>query len=406
MANNSESNENEKAAADPGRRSFLKTAAIAASTVGAASAGSQTAAAKTASANAIPLRVLGKTGVKVPVIHVGTSIDVDTEYDKILHYTWREGAKMYDTAMRYGWGRSHKAMNTFLTQVKDRKSMWITSKTPSSSTEAIRADLDTCLKDIGTDYLDAYFMHGLRKMNMLDKEYLALGDEMRKSGKTRFFGFSCHDGNVVDLMNKAAKVGGIDMILFRYNFRRYGDMDLNRAIDACHKAGIGLMAMKTQGSVPASIEGVKQFTSKNFTLGQAKLKSVWADERIATAVSEMNTVQRAKENITAAKAGAELTAQEVHQLNQLAAQTAHYHCQGCDNICERASNHQLAIADSMRFLMYYESYGKQERARELYQELPEERRLYDEDILHAASKVCPQGIDIVKRYKNANELLA
>ena len=61
-------------------------------------------------------------------------------------------------------------------------------------------------------------MHGINRTSMLDKDYLRLGDELRKSGKTRFFGFSCHGGRVVELMNKAAQTGGIDVILFRYNF--------------------------------------------------------------------------------------------------------------------------------------------------------------------------------------------
>ena len=83
-------------------------------------------------------------------------------------------------------------------------------------------------------------------------------------------------------MNHAARTGGIDAILFSYNFRYYGDLELDRAIDACKNAGIGLIAMKTYGAVPEDAEEVIQFTSENFTLGQAKLKSVWADERIDT----------------------------------------------------------------------------------------------------------------------------
>lgn len=36
--------------------------------------------------------------------------------------------------------------------------------------------------------------------------------------------------------------------MFRYNFRQYGNKELNTAIDACAKADVGLIAMKTQGS--------------------------------------------------------------------------------------------------------------------------------------------------------------
>jgi len=145
----------------------------------------------------------------------------------------------------------------------------------------------------------------------------ALGEELKAKGKTRFFGFSCHDGNVVELLNKAAETGGIDAILFRYNFRRYGDLALNRAIDACHRKGIAMLAMKTQGAVPKEIESVVEFRSQNFTLGQAKLESVWADERIASIVSEMDNVALVRENVAAARSEVSLTAEESHQLNQL-----------------------------------------------------------------------------------------
>ena len=56
--------------------------------------------------------------------------------------------------------------------------------------------------------------------------------------------------------------------------------------------------------------------------------------------------------------------------------------------------------------MYYESYGKEERARELYGEIPRELLEVPEDALRAASKACPQGIDIASRLGEARRLLA
>lgn len=389
------------------RRSFIIGAAAAATVAGTAS--SQLAQAQDdapASSSTMPTKMLGNTGVKVPILHQGTAWDVDSNYDRTLHMCLREGINMFDTALQYGWGRSHRAIGNFIKQAGDRKTLWITSKSHAGSPNALKSDLDECLSDMEIDYLDTYFMHGVNRESMLDPEFIQAGDQMRKSGKTKFFGFSCHDGNVVELMNKAAKVGGIDMILFRYNFRRYGDMELNKAMDACHKAGIGLMAMKSQASVPNELEKVVEFKSANFTLGQAKLKSIWADERIATAVSEMPTVQRVRENVAAAKSGAELAASEVHQLNRLAALTANYHCNGCKNLCENAINNQVAIADQLRYLMYFESYDKPQRARELFREIPITLKGFDRDVLNQAAAVCPQGIDIAGRLEQAQSMLA
>lgn len=353
----------------------------------------------------MPLKELGKTGVKIPILQLGTSQSLDTVYDKVMHLCFKEGVTYFDTALSYGWGASHRAIANFLKQIGDRKKLWITSKSGNRSPEGLIADIDKCLAELRTDYLNLYFMHGINDAGMLDKPFLEAGDKLRKSGKTHFFGFSCHDGNVVELLNKAAKVGGIDAILFRYNFRQYGDRQLNLAIDACSKAGIGLIAMKTMGSVPEDIEKVVEFRSQNFTLGQAKLKSVWADNRIDSVVSEMHGVKQARENIAAAKSQKTIKAEEMHQLNRLAALTANYACNGCSHLCESAVDKKIAIADPLRYLMYYECYGKQERAQELYQTIPREARNFENIDLKKASAICPQGIDIASRLSKAKSLL-
>jgi predicted aldo/keto reductase-like oxidoreductase len=166
------------------------------------------------------------------------------------------------------------------------------------------------------------------------------------------------------------------------------------------------MAMKTMGSVPRDLEAVVQFKSDNFTLEQAKLKSVWADQRIDSVVSEMDSVKVARDNIAAAKTETPLTAEETHQLNQLAALTANYACNGCSHLCEAAIAGNTAIAAQLRYLSYYECYGKQQRARELYHELPQQARAFDAQELHKASAVCPQGIDIAARLQTAKTLFS
>jgi predicted aldo/keto reductase-like oxidoreductase len=401
----------EQSANAAGRRRFLKTALASATTAGAASLpvlglAEKSAAAPATAETGMPTRKLGRTGEQVPILHLGTAQRLDPRYDKVMHRCFQEGVTWFDTALSYGWGSSHRAIANFLTQIGDRKRLWLTSKSGAGRVSGLQAGLDKALAELGTDYLDLYLMHGIDDIRMLGREYLALGERLKAQGKTRFFGFSCHDGNVVQLMNRAAEVGGIDAIMFRYNFRRYGDMELNRAIDACHRAGIGLIAMKTQGSVPRDLESVVGFQSKEFTLGQAKLKSVWADERIDTIVSEMDSVRYVRENVAAARSEKPLTAEESHQLNQLAALTAAYACNGCKHLCEQTIARDVAIAESLRYLMYFESYGKTDRARELYRAIPVARREASAQELRRACQVCPQGIDIPARLRQARELLA
>ena len=101
-----------------------------------------------------------------------------------------------------------------------------------------------------------------------------------------------------------------------------------------------------------------------------------------------------------------LTAGEAHQLNRLAALTSGYACNGCKQHCERAAG-GLAISDQLRFLMYHDCYaGKATRARQLFAQLHAEQRTYDEQRLAAAAAVCPQGIDLVSRIRDAHTALA
>jgi len=357
----------------------------------------------------VPRKKLGKTGAEVPIILMGGSQKFDPTYDKRLHRAFQMGCYYIDTAQSYAGGQSQKTIAPFMKQVGDRKKLWITSKVrlydAAATVENYKKNFDTCLVDLETDYLDMFFMHMIKDERMLEPEFIKMGDDLKKSGKTKFFGFSCHDGNVVELMNKAAKVGGIDAIMFRYNFRQYGDVQLNQAIDACKAAGIGLIAMKTQASVPDDLEKVVGFTSKNFTLGQAKLKSVWADERIDAAVSGMNNVQLVQENCSAAASPMQLSMNEFTQLNRLAALTASSHCKGCNHICESKINGKIRIGDAMRYLMYFESYHEPEMARELYHALPALERDFDGVDFSEANRACPQGINIEKRLSAARQYL-
>lgn len=385
------------------RRSFIKSAALAATALGVTGpVNSQTDPVS----RTLAMKQLGTTGIKIPIMHLGTAQKMDPVYDKVMHLCFREGVTMIDTALQYGWGAAHKAVAQFLQQMGDRKKVFITSKSHSPWEWGLRRGLDECLADLQTDYIDLFMMHNATDPDMLEPGFLKLGDELRKSGKTKLFGFSCHGKDIVPVMNKAAKVGGIDAILFRYNFRQYGDLALNRAIDACKKAGIGLLAMKSMGSVPAELEQVAQFKSENFTLPQAKLKSIWADERIDSINSEMSNVQQVRENVAAARSEVELTSRESHQLNRLSALTAKYYCNGCANLCEKAVDNKTAIADPLRFLMYYECYGKQDRARELYREIPLKLRNFGSSQIADASAACPQGIDIATRLAEAARVLA
>lgn len=394
------------------RRAFLKTAALSgagltmAGSLGAGKVHALATEGDQPSPGRVPRKKLGATGEEIPILIVGGSMKFDSKYDRVLHRAFKEGCSYVDTALVYAGGQSHAGIATFIEQV-GRKELWITTKGPSrkATVETYTRDLDTCLEQMRTDYADMYFMHFVDDPKYLDPEYIRMGERLRKSGKTRHFGFSCHGDRMIECMNKAAQVGGIDAIMFRYSFRRYGDLELNKAIDACKEAGIGLIAMKTQDSVPDDQKHVQTFHSRDFNLFQAKLKAVWADERIDSAISHMDNTTRLAENVAAAKSPVQLTMGEFRQLQQIATATAALSCQGCSHICEPQVDGEVKIARTLRYLMYEECYGEPERARSLYRGLsPAERASVGVDFSRA-SAACPQGIDIASRMELARRKL-
>lgn len=393
------------------RRDFMKGALAGGAGLSLAG-GARNAAADDAAADApaatVPRKALGNTGMTIPIILMGGSQKFDSKYDRLLHRAHKMGVDYIDTAAIYAGGQSQKTIAPFLGQV-GRDKVWVTSKAAlygaAASPEGYKKHLDGCLEALQTDYLDMFFMHMIDDLDRLEPDFIKMGDDIKKSGKAKLFGFSCHDGNVAKLMQKAAAVGGIDAIMFRYNFHQYGDKELNDAIDACKAKGIGLIAMKTQASIPDDQEKVVEFKSKNWTLGQAKLKSVWADERIDAAVSHIDNLQLLEENTAAAISPAQLTMDEYHQLNRLARLTAPYTCLGCNHLCESKVDGKLKIAAALRYLMYEECYHDPETARMLYHALEPAERDFDGVDLAAATAACPQDIQIAARLQKAREHL-
>jgi predicted aldo/keto reductase-like oxidoreductase len=354
----------------------------------------------------VPRRVLGKTGEKIPILLMGGSMDFDKNFDPKLAEAVRFGVNYVDTADCYAGGNSEIAVGNFHTRAKLRDKLWITSKSDEHEPEGFARTLQTSLRKLRTDRVDLYFLHALKDASYLSKDLLKTVERLKKEKKLRFFGFSAHHGNVADLLHRAAKLGWVDAVMFRYNFHRYGDKALNKAMDACHKAKVGLIAMKTQGSAASFKARWVPFEQKGkWDRHQAVLKAVWADERIAAAVSAMDTLEKLRANVAAAVDKKKLGALELDELKRYAAATRALTCDGCDHLCGAAVDAPVRIGDTMRYLMYHDVYGEPREARRLFAALPAEARALARVDFIGASRACPHGLDVAWHVRRAAEVL-
>ena len=78
---------------------------------------------------------------------------------------------------------------------------------------------------------------------------------------------------------------------------------MNRALDACHKAGIGLISMK-QVAGNATLDEVGQaapwLKEKGLTPYQGLLHAIWTDERFSSCCVSMRNTDQIRENAEAA----------------------------------------------------------------------------------------------------------
>ncbi len=395
-------------ASDGSRRQFLKTATAAS---GAAAVASADFVWADPPASPVPMVTLGKTGQKVPALGMGTSWDLSPSFvQAALH----SGVRYIDTSESYEGGNCETTLGEVLERTKMRKDVYLVTKNSRGKVGGAQAfstfekRLEASMARLRTDYIDCYYLHGVsgREIALLsDPDVKAAFEKLKKSGKIKFCGLSCHDARLPEIVTAAAESGWIDQIMIQYNYRTMGTDAVKKALDAASKANLAIVAMKTQGGAGGFREAnatpkFKEFIEKGFKNQAAAIKTVFADHRVHAVVSEMTNRDQLRENIEASRNPA-LTLREQKQLEQHREATAHLYCHGCGQHCEQAAD-GVAVSDILRYLRYHEVYGKRQRAAELYQALPPEARKIAGTDLTAAQAACPHGLPIVELLHRAD----
>jgi predicted aldo/keto reductase-like oxidoreductase len=207
----------------------------------------------------------------------------------------------------------------------------------------------------------------------------------------------------------ASKLDWIDVVMPIYNFRVMQDPKLIDAVQACYDAGIGIIAMKTQAQKVESDSDKKlmeHFSAKGFTDGQAKLKYVLDDKRVTAACVGRENMEHLKQNVAAALDKKELTQLDREVFKNYAAETCSGYCAGCANICGSVAA-GVPVSDVMRYLMYYNSFGDTQTARQLFAEIPQQIRdkMLTADYSAAESR-CPQRLPVARLMSQAVRTLA
>jgi predicted aldo/keto reductase-like oxidoreductase len=407
---------------DGSRRRFLKTTAA----TGATLAASPTFRAfgqdqPAAEGPKVPMVTLGKTGQKVTKLGMGSSWPVSPSF---VQAALLSGVRYIDTSESYENTRAERTIGQVLERTGLRDDVYLVTKTTryrgvANPAEVFPKELEASLERLRTDYVDSYYIHGISgdSMGLLSDPAVKQAFEgLKRAGKIKFVGFSCHDALLPELLEKAAEVGWIDQVMIQYNFRAVDHDKLQRAIDTASKANIGMVAMKTQRGADAVIEVIdndaamfesdrtlKRLREEGVKKEVAAIKAAWADDRMQVVVSEMVNFSDLRENIAASNEP--LTIKEARLLEEHRQKTANLYCHGCGHLCETAAK-GVPVATVMRYLRYYAAYGKRQEARALYQALPDQARDLAKADLDAAERACPHGLPVVNLVRMADRHLS
>jgi uncharacterized protein len=401
------------------RRDFLQTGAAVAAASAAVALPASSALATDPQAPAqkkaadLPRRTLGKTGVEVTILNQGTW-RAPSSIDRLLGLGYKAGVRFVDTADCYG---TEPAVAKFLEALPDggRKSLFLASKDHPKVPGDLIGMLDRRLAALRVDYLDLIYVHGLGG-NQVDwpksKEFKDTIEAIKKSGKARFVGFSTHDGTKAQQLLNAAEGGFVDVIMLAFQpIWHTKDSKLDRALDACHEAGIGLVSMKQISGMSDRVlkevpKHVPSLQEKGLSAYGGLLHAIWTDERFTCSCVSMHNTDQLREDIHAARTFKPLTTAEIEGLRNAALAAGPTFCANCDGSCSRAGKTEAKLGELSRLITYHDHYGARTDARRIYAEMEEAHRDWQGADLDAARQACHAKLNFAELLPRVDEHLA
>jgi len=398
------------------RRSFLQstlTLPVALAAAPSLLAPSARASDAPVTADTLPRRQLGKCGPQATMLGMGGmagSLSPD-----FLDLAWTMGIRYFDTAKVYMNGQSEKIFGSWLAKYPERrKDVFLVSKDGPKSPEEMLALIDHRLAACSTTYLDAFFIHGIGpreygedSLNWPKRDaFKKVAEQLKSSGKVKMVGFSCHDNRLPDYLNAAAEGGFLDMIMLAFNPFYPKDGPLDKALDAAHQAGIGLVAMKTMRNLGDVPKRLPELDKLGLTTRQAVLHAAWSDPRISVVCNLIDNVDQMQSNAAAArsyKAPLKFAHRELLRETILAGRRTM--CTGCPG-CEASSQKtDFAFHDIARLVTYYEQDGNVQ-ARNYYQALAAGHRDASKVDLAALRDACHFKTDYPEIIRRAEHYFA
>jgi predicted aldo/keto reductase-like oxidoreductase len=350
----------------------------------------------------LPVRLLGKTGIKTPLLSMGTA---DATNPGFIRAGYEAGIKLFFSATYYGEGNNEKLVGEGLKGLP-RDSFIIGTAVPPDGldnrtgtfvkgfdADAYIKKAEESLKRFGLDYVDIFlFPYAGKKETVMNEGVLKALAQLKKQGKTRFLGIASHS-DTEEALKAAADSGAYDIAMPAYNFKTLNKESMNAAIAYAARAGMGIVAMKTTAGASRDKSGPPLNTN-------AALKWVLQNENITSIVSGMSSLEQLQKNLAMIQ-NLKITEQELKDLN-LTGQLpgTGLYCQQCKQ-CLPQCPYNLDIPTIMRSYMYAYGYKNTRQAWYTLADVEYSKQCENCTTCHVN---CRAGFDIKNKIKDISRL--
>ena len=385
----------------PTRRGFLKTSA--AGLAGAAVLGGCSrprSSAETPRRTGRPIvRTLGRTGLSVPVVSMGTAYAVN-----MVAAALDAGITYIHTSSSYA-ERNHERLMGEVFRRRPRESFIVASSPDLPYYPDQRGDrsldigtnvdvalipesIEGSLQRLRIDAVDIYYLASVNsRRTALHEPYIRAFEQLKTARKARFTGITTHS-NEPEVIRAAVESGFWDVVLTAYNFRQSHREEVREAIVQAAEAGLGVVAMKTQAGVYWDAGRRRKI---NMT---AAMKWALRDEHVHTAIPAFSNYDELREAVEVMEDPA-LTPEEEQDL-RLGEQLglAGLYCQQCGRCLPQCPAGE-DVPTLMRAHMYAAGHGQPAKARAVLGP----RRSADIACLHCdrCDVRCALGFDVQAR---------
>jgi len=340
-------------------------------------------------------RKLGSTNIKVSELGFGA---MNTRDPELITAAIDAGINYLDTAHGYMKGVNEEIIGTVMKTKRDKVFLVTKIHCAGKTGQQVRDMMELSLKRLQTDHVDGMFMHMPDEPDeILNAEWIKAYEKAKKDGLCRYVGVSVHR-NHTNLLNAAVESKFWENMVVAYNYT--SGKEVTDAIARTRKAGLGIIAMKTQ----LKGRGYTDHKMGDITVNQAALKWVLQDPNVDTTIPGMTTFDQLQENL--AVMGMKMSFRDHRTLQRYSERLEGNYCHGvagctgCINQCPKG----VEICNLNRCLGYAYGYGDMALARENYDRLPASSRVDVCDDCDECQVRCVHGLNLTDTVRRAREL--